>query len=87
MDTQMNKQQDENARNLELIRAAQAKQPQAVDAAPAQEATPKQRVLEIAQRMLQIASSIPTPGVTDTYAHSRTLSTDARALTEIAEKM
>lgn len=78
----------QNEKNLGLIRAAQAKQakPEAVAPAP-QSVTPKQQLLEIALRMVSMARTLPTPGVTDTYLHAKTLSADAAALSKIAEGM
>ena len=79
----------QNARNLAAIRDAQSKQPPSAGA-PIKSfppATPKQQLLEIALHMVSMARTIPTPGVTDTYAHSRTLAEDAKTLMNIAEKM
>ncbi len=88
----------ENERNLVAIRAAMAsrtpsvelKQPpspvaRAVAATPSDSA--KRQLIEIALRMVSMAKALPTPGVTDTYVHSRTLAQDAKILLQISEGM
>lgn len=49
--------------------------------------SPKESLAAIAARMSAIASTIPTPGVTDSYLHSGTLKRDAAALVALSEKM
>ena len=59
----------------------------AVAQAPVPPKSDKQTLLEIALRMVAVARSIPTPGVSDSFLHSKTLSQDADTLAKIAGKM